>query len=54
MKDSDRGEPKPPEDTQGVAGIDIEKLADTVYRLMLDELRMERGRGVQTPDRGRI
>jgi hypothetical protein len=31
------------------AEIDIEKLADMVYRLMRDDTRLERARGVPAP-----
>ena len=33
--------------------IDLEQLADKVYRLMRDELRLARARGERAPRRGR-
>lgn len=38
-----------PEEQQGA--IDIEALADRVYRLMREEARLERARGVPAPRR---
>ena len=33
-------------------GVDVQALADRVYRLMLAEARLERARGVVAPRRG--
>ncbi len=38
-------EAPPAADGQREAGVDVRKLADKVYRLMLAEVRLERARG---------
>lgn len=45
-------QPAPSTDNKQVAeAVDVQKLADKVYRLMLAELRLERARGLQPPRR---
>lgn len=58
--DETSGEPEPPTQehaddrtTQaGLPAIDIEALAEKVYRLMLAEIRLDRARGLATDDGG--
>ena len=45
------GQPAPKQQRQS---IDLQKLADNVYRLMLADIRLERARGVYTTRRREI
>jgi hypothetical protein len=45
MPAQDKPEPQPAETGRAASAVDIERLADRVYRLMRAELRLERARG---------
>jgi hypothetical protein len=45
MPAREKPEPEPGTTDQKAGAVDIERLADRVYRLMLAELRLERTRG---------
>jgi hypothetical protein len=45
MPERAKPEPEPGATDQRAGAVDLERLADRVYRLMLDELRLERSRG---------
>jgi hypothetical protein len=42
------GQPEPEQNRPNTKAIDLRKLADKVYRLMLADIRLERARGVPT------
>lgn len=48
MPASDKAEQQPAETASKAGAVDIERLAERVYRLMLTEARLERSRGTGT------
>jgi len=49
------GQQKPePHDTHAASDTDPERIAERVYRLMIDEVRLERARGASTGSRRRV
>ena len=48
MPASDKAEQQPAQTEPKSGGVDIERLADRVYRLMLNEARLERSRSTGT------